>query len=156
MSQQGSENWVNDLMGRVGQTLRSLAETVVQETKELGRIGKLKLELLTLENERGRKLEELGRAAHSVHKSGGVLPADLLEILNAVDDVDKRIADKNTEVERLRAEERSKATESAPVEPPTTEPAQVVEQSAFFCVQCGALLEQGDVYCAKCGAKTSL
>jgi len=170
MSQQGPENKGRDIWSRLGQTLKAGAETLVQETKELTKIGKLKVELMSLENERGRKWEEIGRAAHTLHKTGAMLPPELFELLRAADEVEARIAEKSREIELVRAEPQPEKPQAAQqVSPPGTtpatppapapaplveaEPAEVVVQEHFFCGECGARVEPGNVYCGKCGAK---
>jgi len=60
-----------DLLSRLSRTIRTGAETLVQETKELTRVGRLKVELMSLENERAKKFEEIGRLAHTLYKQGG-------------------------------------------------------------------------------------
>ena len=73
MSQQGNEGKGKDIWSRLGRSIRTGAGTIVQETKELTKVGKLKVELMGLENERGRKLEEIGSAAHTLHKTAFIL-----------------------------------------------------------------------------------
>ena len=162
MSQQGPDNKSKDIWTRLGQTLKAGAETIVQETKELTKIGKLKVELMSLENERSRKLEELGRAAHTLHKTGAMLPPELFELLRAADDIEVRIAEKKKEIETVRTEPQTEKPQAGqdvappatpPAEPIEAEPAEVVVQERFFCGECGARVEPGNVYCVKCGAK---
>ena len=132
-----------DLLTRVGQTLRTGAETIVQGTKELTRMGKLRLDLVMLENERDRKYEDIGRSAHALHKEGGAFPSELLDLFAAADDVERRIAEKRIEIESLHAEEakdREKETAKSP-------------QETVFCPQCGNRVDPGDLFCRKCGAK---
>ena len=140
---------------------------MVQETKELTKIGKFKVDLMSLENERGRKLEEIGRAAHTLHKTGAMLPPELFELLRAADEIENRIAEKSREIESVRTEppqpERVQPAppvtspgailETPPPQPAEPEPAEVVLQERFFCGECGARVEQGNVFCGKCGAK---
>lgn len=161
-SQQGSEGKGRDIWSRLGQTLKAGAGTLVQETKELTKIGKLKVELMSLENERGRKLEEIGRAAHTLHKTGAMLPPELFELLRAADEIENRIADKSREIESVRTEppqtEQAQAAYPATppgpaLETPPAQPAEVVVQERFFCGECGARVEPGNVFCGKCGAK---
>lgn len=128
-----------DLWSRLGQTLRSGAETIVQETKELTRTGKFRVELMSLENERNRKFEDIGRSAHTLYKGGVTFPPELAELFAAVDLVERRIDEKRQEIESLRA------TETKPEEKPAEE--------NMFCPQCGAKVNQGDVFCSKCGTR---
>ena len=128
-----------DLWSRLGQTLRSGAETIVQETKELTRTGKLRVELMSLENERNRKFEDIGRSAHTLYKGGVTFPPELAELFAAVDLVERRIDEKRQEIESLRA------TETKPEEQPAEE--------NMFCPQCGAKVNQGDFFCSKCGTR---
>lgn len=175
MSQQGSDGKGKDLWSRLGHSLRAGAETIVQETKELTKVGKLKVDLMSLESERGRKLEEIGRAAHTLHKTGAMLPPDLFELLQAADEIENKISQKNKEIESVRTESpqpegaregQAPAMQSAEIPPASdplsspppspselTEPAEVVTSGQFFCGECGARTESGSVFCGKCGAK---
>ncbi len=65
---QGYEKKGKELLSKLGRSIKIGAEALVQETKELTRIGKLKVELISLENERGKKFEEIGRLAHTLYK----------------------------------------------------------------------------------------
>lgn len=126
-----------DLWSRLGQTLRSGAETIVQETKDLTRAGKFRVELMSLENERDRKFEDIGRSAHTLYKGGVTFPPELSELFAAVDLVEHRIDEKKQEIENLRANEaKEKAAEEK-----------------LFCPQCGAKVNPGDVFCGKCGTR---
>jgi ribosomal protein S27AE len=125
----------------LGHTLRSSAETIVQETKELTRMGKYRVELMSLENERDRKFEDIGRSAHTLYKGGITFPPELSELFTAVDVVERRIDEKRQEIERLRATEAKEKVEEKVVEEKT------------FCPQCGAAVVAGDVYCSKCGTR---
>ncbi|MGE5580101.1 MAG: zinc ribbon domain-containing protein [Bacillota bacterium] len=128
-----------DLWSRLGQTIRSGAETLVQETKELTRMGKYRVELMSLENERNRKFEDIGRSAHTLYKGGVTFPPELGELFAAVDLVERRIDEKRQEIENLRVAETK----------PEPQPA----EEATFCPQCGAKIDQGDVFCSKCGTR---
>lgn len=137
---QGTEGR-KDLWARLGHTLRSSAETIVQETKELTRMGKFRVELMSLENERDRKFEDIGRSAHTLYKGGIAFPPEIGDLFTAVDVVEHRIDEKHQEIEKLRASEtKEKAVEK-------------VAEEKQFCPQCGAQVMAGDVYCAKCGTR---
>lgn len=140
---QGPEGKAKDIWAKLGQTLRSSAETIVHETKELTRLGKFKVELMSLENERDRKFEDIGRSAHTLHKGGSTFPPELADLFLVVDDVERRIDQKRQEIEKLRAE----GAESR------EKPAGKVTEGKSFCPQCGTELEAGDVFCAKCGTR---
>jgi len=155
MSQQEPEKKGKDLLARLGQTIRYGAETIVQETKELTRIGKLKVELISLENERGRKFQEIGRLAHTLYKGGKAFPDELTELFSEIDEIEKRINQKNWEIDRIRQEGGQEnmmpgtpgQTESA-AEAPTSE-------QKLYCPKCGARLDEGDVFCSRCGTKVN-
>lgn len=133
-----------DIWSRLGQTIRSGAETIVQETKELTKVGKLKVELMSLENERGRKLEEVGRKAYALYRVGTAFPPELASDFASVDETENKIVEKNREIETLKME--ADAKEKAGAE-------KAVQELKVFCSQCGAELRQGDVFCSKCGTK---
>lgn len=147
---QGSEGKAKDLWSKLGQTIRSGAETIVQETKELTRMGKIKVELMSLENERDRKFEDIGRSSHRLYKIGSTFPSELGELFLAVDQVEARIEEKRVEMEKLRvesAEAKERAADKA------AEIAAEASEERSFCPQCGARLETGDIYCARCGTR---
>ena len=130
-----------DLWSRLGHTIRSGAETIVQETKDLTKTGKFKVELMSLENERDRKYEDIGRSAHTLYKGGISFPAELSELFAAVDLVEHRIEEKRQEIESVRAAEVKDKAEAEAVE------------AKSFCPQCGAKVTGGDVFCSKCGTR---
>ncbi len=159
MTPESPERKGKDLLAKIGQTLRSSAETLVQETRELTRAGKIKMELLSLENERGRRFEEIGRLAHTLYKGGTELPDDLKHLLAAVDEIEAKIDVKNQEAERLGKEGGQAGVESqaAPrplgvdetrsLDTPAEEPGE-----SKFCPQCGSRVGMADKFCSKCGA----
>ncbi len=136
-----------DLWSKIGHTIRTGAETLVQETKELTKVGKLKVELMSLENERGRKLEEVGRKAYALYRIGTAFPPELAQSFAAVDETEKRIEEKNREIEALKAE--AEAKEKAEAE----KAAEKAAQAKAFCSQCGSTLRPGDVFCSQCGTR---
>lgn len=147
---QGSEGKTKDLWAKLGHTLRSGAETIVHETKELTKLGKLKVELMSLENERDRKFEDIGRSAHTLYKGGISFPPEMADLFLTVDDVEKRIDLKRVDLERLKAEGadgKEKADKAA------AGPTEVAAEIDVFCPQCGVKIEPGDSFCRKCGAK---
>ncbi|MGI6643525.1 MAG: zinc ribbon domain-containing protein [Bacillota bacterium] len=163
MSTQGPEPKGKDLLAMVGKTIKAGAATIYQETKDLTRIGKLKLELMSLENERGRKLEELGRVVHGLHKDGVAMPEELNQLIAAVDGILARIEAKNAEIDNVRAEagpreaprDQVDASTSELVVPEASLPPrdEVPSGSRAFCQECGARLNQGDVFCSRCGIR---
>lgn len=131
-----------DLLSKLSRTIRSGAETLMQETKELTKVGKLKVEVLSLENERAKKFEEIGRLAHTLYKEGGTIE-QLHEHFEAIDEIEAKIDAKNKEIEKAPAEEVQKAES---VSTPQDEAA-----SRMYCTQCGALASEDDKFCSKCG-----
>ncbi|HPZ85682.1 MAG TPA: zinc ribbon domain-containing protein [Bacillota bacterium] len=131
-----------DLLSRLSRTIRTGAETLVQETKELTRVGRLKVELMSLENERAKKFEEIGRLAHTLYKQGGSIE-ELHEHFEVIDEIEAKIDAKNKEIEKAPAEE---VPEAGDVTPPQDEAV-----SRIYCTQCGAPADPDDKFCAKCG-----
>ena len=132
-----------DIWSRIGQTIRTGAETLVQETKELTKMGRLKVELMSLENERGRRLQEVGRKAYALYRVGTAFPPELAQDFQAVDETEKRIEEKNREIEASKAEDEAREAEKAAKE----------AQANAFCSQCGSELRPTDNYCSRCGTK---
>ncbi len=157
MSSREPDAKTRDIWAKLGKTIRSGAETIVQETKGLTRIGRLKLELMSLENERGRKFEEIGRAAHTLHKTGTMsMPEDLHGLLESVDDIESSIEAKNEEIDRVRHENqtaREASQESAAEESGEEQPPLESEGPHLYCRQCGRRLAEGDVFCSRCGTQ---
>jgi len=138
---QGTEGR-KDIWSRLGQTIRTGAETIVQETKELTRMGKYRVELMSLENERNRKFEDIGRSAHTLYKGEVSFPQELSELFAAVDEVEKRIDEKRKEIDALRAVEEKEKAQGKPAADVKPE-----------CPQCGAEVSAGDIFCSKCGSR---
>lgn len=136
-----------DFFAKLGTSIRAGAESLVQGTKELTALGKLKLEIVSLENERSKKLEEIGHEAYSLYKNGVQLPQELLSGFAAVDDLEARIAAKNKEIEDLRKDDKLKETPVSPV------PEENKEKTQAFCTNCGAPVGPNDRFCASCGAR---
>jgi len=153
VSTQGPEKKGPDFLSRLGQTLRSSAETLVQETKELTKVGKLKVEILSLENERGKKYEELGRVAHTLYRGGAQFPPEITTILATIEEIEGRIEAKNKEIEDLRREDRDKEArrQEAPQPQPQSQPSE--SPASSFCHNCGASVRPEDVFCSKCGTR---
>ncbi len=149
MSQENPDAKVKDLWSKLSQTIKSGAETIVQETKELTRMGKLRVDLMALENERGRKHEDIGRKAHELHKEGIVFPEELSKLFESVNDTELRIQAKKAEIEKARKESEQAKEKPAEVEIVC----EVLEKEGRFCTNCGAEAEQADVYCSQCGTK---
>lgn len=155
MARQSYEKKGKDLFSKLGRTIMSGAETLMQETKELTRVGKLKMELLALENERGRRFEEIGRLAHTLYKEGADFE-ELKQPLAGIDELEAKIDAKYEEIEKIPEEE-------VEVEVPVAEPEDVEESIDItptppsdelvlhYCPQCGAQTEEDDKFCSNCG-----
>lgn len=149
MSQENPDAKVRDLWSKLSQTIKSGAETIVQETKELTRMGKLRVDLMALENERGRKHEDIGRKAHALHKEGILFPDELSELFESVNDTELRIQAKKDEIEKARKESEQAKEKPAEAEVVCEVPA----KEGRFCTNCGAQAEEADLYCSQCGIK---
>lgn len=146
MSHENPDTKTNDLWAKIGKTLKAGAETIVEGTKELTRAGKLRLELLALENERNKKHGDIGRKVHEMHKQGIVFPAELSPLFESVNDTEVRILAKKDEMEKARKEIESKE------EPVETEGPTIGEETVGrFCTNCGAHVDEGHQYCSQCG-----
>lgn len=138
-----------ELLSKLTRTIRSGAETLVQETRELTRIGKLKVELLSLENERTRKFEEIGRLAHTLYKEGGTLE-QLREHFEAIDEIEAKIDARKREIEKAPEAKTAGEPEDRTQEPETAGAPQ--GEARIYCTQCGTRADEGDKFCSKCGS----
>ncbi|HHY11001.1 MAG TPA: zinc ribbon domain-containing protein [Firmicutes bacterium] len=141
-----------DLLSKLSRTIKSGAETLMQETRELTRVGKLKMELLSLENERGRKFEEIGRLAHTLHKQGADFD-QLNQHFAVIDEIEAKIDAKNKEIDRIPAEETlrpdGKPEDTQEAESACASPDEF--ELHMWCSQCGAPVGDDDKFCSKCG-----
>jgi seryl-tRNA synthetase len=104
----------------------------------------LKLELISLENERGKAFEEAGQLAHTLYKNGNELPEEMKEIFMTIDEVEKRIDTKRKELERIRAEDVSQCVDELEQE--------VDDVTVLVCRQCENEVTQEDIFCSRCGS----
>lgn len=136
MSSKEPDKKRSEVFSEIIEKIRDGGEAVVQGTKELARVGKMKLEIMSLENERARKFEEAGRLAHTLYKGGYEFPDNLVNVFTEIDALEAQIEAKRAELEKNKAEAAKSPT---PVR--------------TYCSQCGAVLEPGDYYCPMCGTK---
>ena len=130
-----------DLWSKISQTIKTGAETLVQETKELTKMGRLKVELMSLENERGRRLQEVGRKAYALYRIGTAFPPELAQDFQAVDETEKRIEEKNREIEALKAEDEAREATRLEAERAAEKAADKEARPKAFCSQCGTKVE---------------
>lgn len=159
MGEESPEKKARDLFSKIGQTLKSGAEVLVQETRELSKVGKLKIDLLSLENERSRKFEEIGNLAYNAYKSGQSLPPELAGLFRDIDEIEISMCAKRHEIERLngkdeqikKGDDELEGNES--VIPGAPDPSSSPFQEPLFCPHCGSRLSSGDRFCRQCGTR---
>ncbi len=159
MGEESPEKKARDLFSKIGQTLKSGAEVLVQETRELSKVGKLKIDLLSLENERSRKFEEIGNLAYRAYKSGQSLPSELAGLFQDIDEIEISMCAKSDEIEKLhREDEQMKKGDdefegNEAVVPDAPDPSSSPCQEPLFCPHCGSRLSPGDRFCRQCGTR---
>ena len=159
MGEESPEKKARDLFSKIGQTLKSGAEVLVQETRELSKVGKLRIDLVSLENERSRKYEEIGNLVYRSYKSGQSFPSELAGLFQDIDEIEINMCAKSDEIERLHGEDEQikkgddefEGKESVIPDAPDSSSSPC--QEPLFCPQCGSRLNAGDRFCRQCGTR---
>ncbi len=159
MVEESSEKKARDLFSKIGQSLRTGAEVFVQETRELSKVGKLKVDLLALENERSKKFEEIGNLTYRAHKAGQDFSSKLSSLFQDIDEIEASISAKNEEIERLHGEDEpnkesnDEVERKQPVTPSDIGSSSSAAERPLFCSNCGSPLNVGDKFCKECGTR---
>jgi len=85
-----------------------MSRIAMAKTEEMTRISKIKFEIHQLQREMGRKYEELGHLAYSHTKEDHMATfsgnTDFFNIVNRVDEIKVEVSDKESEIEKIKAE----------------------------------------------------
>lgn len=93
-----TEKMLKDLGHRGGEIAKSLKDDASYGTKA----GMIKVEQLSLENEKSRLLTQLGSKAYTLIRRKKISNPDLTELFEAVQDLDNRIRGKKVALAALR------------------------------------------------------
>ncbi len=85
-----------------------MSRIAMAKTEEMTRISKIKFEIHQLQRAMGRKYEELGHLAYSHTKEDHMATfsgnTEFFNIVNRVDEIKVEVSDKETEIEKIKAE----------------------------------------------------
>ena len=85
-----------------------MSRIAMAKTEEMTRISKIKFEIHQLQREMGRKYEELGHLAYTQTKEDHMATfsgnTEFFNIVNRVDEIKVEVSDKETEIEKIKAE----------------------------------------------------
>lgn len=111
--------------------------------------GRRQFRVIALQNDianlRARVREQetgLGEATYRLFQAGQVEQPELVQLCQALRDLENQIADKQAEIERMKQEQ-------APIPAPGP-------SGALACNNCRAPLSQDDAFCPQCGTKVDI
>ena len=85
-----------------------MSRIAMAKTEEMTRISKIKFEIHQLQREMGRKYEELGHLSYSHTKEDHMATfsgnTEFFNIVNRVDEIKVEVSDKESEIEKIKAE----------------------------------------------------
>ena len=85
-----------------------MSRIAMAKTEEMTRISKIKFEIHQLQREMGRKYEELGHLDYSHTKEEHMATfsgnTEFFNIVNCVDEIKVEVSDKESEIEKIKAE----------------------------------------------------
>lgn len=121
-------------MSGVMNSLRSGADRAVFEAGKLVRLQRLQTEQRAREQERRRRLEQLGEAVWQLYAQGRISDPELVGICHQVQTITAQIVELNKAIATLRQEQATQAMK---------------------CLDCGHDVAPTDAFCPFCGAKTA-
>lgn len=120
-------------------TLKKGVNFVGNKSKELVAVTKLSNELSALKRERTEMLAVLGAKVYRLVQEGSLENADLSAEVAGLSDLERKIAEKNEEIEQVRKNSPEKITEEKPkievLEPEGC--GHEIPEDANFCPVCG-------------------
>lgn len=129
------------------------AEQLMRVNRVQNEIGGLRGEIQGVRNKIADDVIEL-------HKQTALSHAALDELCAQIDQFEVRIAEKEKEIEDIRAEQPPEATKASPAQAPESEASQqvidaepVAASSNHKCVNCGAALQADAEFCPECGTR---
>ncbi|HHU51855.1 MAG TPA: zinc-ribbon domain-containing protein [Firmicutes bacterium] len=120
-------------------TLKKGVNFVGSKSKELVAITKLSTEVNALKKERTEMLAALGAKVYRLVQEGSLENADLSAEVAGLSDLERKIAEKNEELEEVRKDSPARVTEEKP-EIEVLEPegcGHEIPEGANFCPVCG-------------------
>lgn len=118
---------VQRTVGQVGEAAAGAAHGVGRRAATLLSVGKLNVKVMDLKGERAAALREVGEMIYATHTGDPTDSDDLLEKLQEIDGIQRRMDLLNEEIARL--------------------------QGGQVCPVCGAPGQGADVFCRECGGK---
>jgi len=122
--------------------LRAGADTAAFEARRQARILALQNEIASLRAQIRQQQTSLGEITYRLFQAGQVEQPELVQLCQALRDLESQIADKQAEIERVKQEQ-------PPVRVPGSPGGQV-------CNNCRAPLSADDVFCPQCGTKVEI
>ena len=97
----------------VKKTVKEGLTVAVEKTEEVGKIGKVKIEILKLEKDRDKVLRDLGTEMHSLIKKNKSLAATqsdkVKKMITKIDNLKKSLKAKENEIEKIKKDAESKS-----------------------------------------------
>ncbi len=79
-------------------------ERAAEEAGEMAAVGRLKLEIRTLNSKMAQALEAIGAKAYDLYEAGTPLPAEVAALCREADKIADEIKAKEREIDKLKAE----------------------------------------------------
>jgi hypothetical protein len=100
---EGADNAGGEEMGWV-EKLKAGVEQAAGEVEGMASIGKLRLEIRTLQGKLQGTLQAIGARAYDLYESGTILPAEVVALCHDADKVAAEIKTKEAEIGKIKAE----------------------------------------------------
>ncbi len=156
------------ILDRVTKAVGDVVDRGKKEVDEFMRIQKINGQISDIERKINQfkaqiQQEKLkaGEIALEMLRAGALVSPEIRAQLDQIDGIEKQIsaeeatiAEKKTEIEKIKAEGKGeKAQAASPAEPPPPPQASSTESSPKFCPQCGTPLTGSGAFCGSCGTK---
>ena len=108
-----------DALQKIQERIYELADRVKEEALELSKVGRTKLDIMTLRRERNSLLADLGSRAYDLLKRGELKSAELNSLKAKVEKVEEKISALEAEVRKVSRTEGAvkKVTPASPRKP---------------------------------------
>lgn len=114
-----------DFFNKLGDTIVSATQEVVEKGKDMTDAAKLQYEKKTKEDYCRKQFEEIGKKFYEANKD--VIPADYMDLFDEVEATNARIEELKLEIANLKG--------------------------GVTCPKCGAIVSSTASFCSECGAK---